>query len=362
MSRTPTIPIATALNNIMQAKQGGDVRDSIHDAIASCYNDVSSPELNTAALEAALQTKIDEGEMAGLTIADGSITGDKIADGAITGEKLATGTISTTKIADGTITKEKLAPNVLGDFSAAMITFLSHLTGTFDDEHGQDYIEAVIASLGGGGGSLPDIYQEVEYVISNGNQFFDTGISAGALPIKVEAGLYKTSQAPSEQAVVTAKVADNSTAWELGWTSAANVFFAFSKSSARVTDAAVYGNKIDVVARFNASSPYKQLDVTANETTLTSSDTGVNDATVGYSSASIRFFGSTSGQNRVACRLYYCKVYNNANELVLDMIPCRLKTGQTGGLYDRVSKKFFKSSTSSQLTPGPDVISEGGNE
>ena len=78
MSRTPTIPIATASNNIMDAKHGGDVRDSIHDAIASCYNDVTSPELNTAALETALQAKIDQGEMAALTIADGTITKAKL--------------------------------------------------------------------------------------------------------------------------------------------------------------------------------------------------------------------------------------------------------------------------------------------
>ena len=88
MSRTPTIPIATALNNIMQAKQGADVRDSIHDAIASCYNDVSSPELNTAALETALQAKIDQGKMAALTIADGTITKAKL-DPNISFESLA---------------------------------------------------------------------------------------------------------------------------------------------------------------------------------------------------------------------------------------------------------------------------------
>lgn len=353
--------ISTYLQHIASKVYAKDVRTAIVNAISQCYNDVNAPALQTEAIEAAVQAKIDAGEMAALTIEDGSITGAKIADGAITGEKLATGTIPTNKIADGAITKEKLALDVFGNFSAAMITLLSHLTGTFDDAHGQDYIDAVIASLGGGGDNLPDIYQEVEYVIANGNQFFNTGISAGALPIKVEAGLYKTSQAASEQCVITAKVADNSTAWELGWTSATNVFFAYSKSSARITDAAVYGNKIDVVARFNTSSPYKELDITANENTLTSSNTGVNDATVGSSSASIRFFGSTSGDNRVTCKLYYCKVYNNDNKLVLDMIPCRLKTGTTAGLYDRVSRTFFKSTTSSQLTPGPDVISEGGN-
>lgn len=80
--------IETLLHNIEVAKHGEDVRGSIHDAIERCYNDVHSPTLNTEALEAAIQTKIDEGEMAALTIGDGTITTAKIANGAITQAKL----------------------------------------------------------------------------------------------------------------------------------------------------------------------------------------------------------------------------------------------------------------------------------
>ena len=67
-----------------------DVRDGIADsiqklseAIEQCYSDVSNPTLQTEALEAALQNKIDEGEMAALTIGDHTITAAKLAQGVI---------------------------------------------------------------------------------------------------------------------------------------------------------------------------------------------------------------------------------------------------------------------------------------
>ncbi len=67
-----------------------DVRDGIGDsiqklseAIEQCYSDVSNPTLQTEALEAALQNKIDEGEMAALTIGDHTITAAKLAQGVI---------------------------------------------------------------------------------------------------------------------------------------------------------------------------------------------------------------------------------------------------------------------------------------
>lgn len=267
-----------------------------------------------------------------------------------------------------------------GDFSTAMITFLSHLTGTFDDEHGQDYIDAVIASLDNSGGgddpdpsggddpdpsggdderTLPDAYQAVEYVQADSHQFFETDISAGALPIKIELGIYKTTQASSEQAIVISKYNTNYTGWEIGYSGTANTLFAYSKSSARITNPVVYGNKLDVVARFNTSSPYKQIEVTADGSTVTAEDTGVNDGSAGHTSSHIRFFGATTTANNAACKMYYCKIYNAENELVLDLVPCRLKTSQYGGLYDFVSGTYFQSTTNTHLIPGPD-ITEGG--
>lgn len=91
--------ISEDLAKIQSAIYGEEVRGAIHDAISQCYSDVSNPTLQTEAIEAAVQAKIDAGEMAALTIADGSLTG----------AKLANGTIQTAKIADGAVTAEKLA-------------------------------------------------------------------------------------------------------------------------------------------------------------------------------------------------------------------------------------------------------------
>lgn len=80
--------ISTDVNKIRNAVWADEVRESIAHGIEQCYSDVSNPTLQTDALEAALQAKIDEGEMAALTIGDGTITTSKIANGAITQAKL----------------------------------------------------------------------------------------------------------------------------------------------------------------------------------------------------------------------------------------------------------------------------------
>lgn len=94
--------ISEDLAKIQSAIYGEEVRGAIYDAISQCYSDVSNPTLQTEAIEAAVQEKIDEGEMAALTIADGTVTGAKLVDG----------TIPTAKIADGAITMAKLSNDI----------------------------------------------------------------------------------------------------------------------------------------------------------------------------------------------------------------------------------------------------------
>ena len=105
--------IATYLTQILRSVYGKDVRQAIHDAISQCYDDVNAPALQTEAMQAAVQSKIDAGEMAALTIADGTITGAKLADG----------TIPTAKIADGAITMAKLSSDI--DFDVETDTTLT---------------------------------------------------------------------------------------------------------------------------------------------------------------------------------------------------------------------------------------------
>lgn len=80
--------ISTYLEYIRTKIYAKDVRTAIVNAISQCYDDVNKPALQTEAMQAAVQAKIDAGEMAALTVADGSLTGAKLANGTITADKL----------------------------------------------------------------------------------------------------------------------------------------------------------------------------------------------------------------------------------------------------------------------------------
>ena len=86
--------IAQCLNEILKAVYGKDVRKAIYDSISQCYKDVNDPSLNDDAILDALQKKIDDGELAALSIADNSITEEKYKDKSVTEAKLATGAVS----------------------------------------------------------------------------------------------------------------------------------------------------------------------------------------------------------------------------------------------------------------------------
>ena len=75
--------ISTYLEYIRSKIYAKDVRTAIVNAISQCYDDVNKPALQTEAMRAAVQAKIDSGQMAALTIGDGTITASKFADGVI---------------------------------------------------------------------------------------------------------------------------------------------------------------------------------------------------------------------------------------------------------------------------------------
>lgn len=100
--------IQSYLSQILSAVYGRDVRQSIHDAIKQCYDDVSNPDLNTEAFKTALAAAIDDGTLTALSVGDSTITTEKIADGAVKRDKIANNAIVTNKIIDSAITTAKM--------------------------------------------------------------------------------------------------------------------------------------------------------------------------------------------------------------------------------------------------------------
>ena len=56
--------------------------------------------------------------------------------------------------------------------------------------------------------------------------------------------------------------------------------------------------------------------------------------------------------NKLKFRMYYCKIYNDNNELVRDYIPCIRRSDLKAGLYDLIGKEFYTSSNGYDFIPG----------
>lgn len=111
--------IQNYLTQILSAVYGREVRQSIHDAIEQCYDDVNNPTLNTEALNDAIQKKIDSGELAGMTLGDKSVTNAKLADDSV----------DTSNVKDGAITMRKLGSDVDLELKDNAVT-VEKLSGT----------------------------------------------------------------------------------------------------------------------------------------------------------------------------------------------------------------------------------------
>ena len=54
-------------------------------------------------------------------------------------------------------------------------------------------------------------------------------------------------------------------------------------------------------------------------------------------------------------KMYWFKLYNTSNELVLDFVPCYRKSDNVIGMYDLVNNQFYTNSWSWTFTKWPDV-------
>lgn len=142
--------LANTVALIRSAIYAIDVRDDIADAIEKCgeaieqcYSDVSNPTLQTEALEAALQNKIDQGKMAALTIGDHTITA----------AKLASGVFDNTLATSGAAADAKTVGDALGEINESLgdvrddLTTLADITPIPDNSDLNDYGETGLYSI-----------------------------------------------------------------------------------------------------------------------------------------------------------------------------------------------------------------------
>lgn len=152
------------LQSIRSAILARTVRNDIANAIEQCYDDVHNPTLNTEAMQAAVQAKIDAGQMAGLTIGDGTLTGAKFADGTIPKAKLDPSITFDADSALDTTSTNAIQNKVVTSEINALKADIGDLT-ELETETKTDLVSAINEAAQSGGGS------------SDLTEVVDTGIS-----------------------------------------------------------------------------------------------------------------------------------------------------------------------------------------
>ena len=200
-----------------------------------------------------------------------------------------------------------------------------------------------------GWASVPNEYQQVEYISSSGTQYIDTGVASGNNNLAVQIK-YSWNSLP----------ADNTDA---------AVFGSYSSENHAATRIMNNGNSITYFNLNNrAGTPlrnnflrtvntvYEESIVRFGDTVHYKSNDAVftrNNPTAGTDfSGNIAIFAqNTSGALKSSIKLYYMKIYNGTT-LVRDFVPCIRKSDNVVGLYDTVNGTFYTNSGSGTFTAG----------
>lgn len=186
---------------------------------------------------------------------------------------------------------------------------------------------------------LPDEYQRVEYIESNGTQYIDTGI-ANTRYITAHLDMQFTEYSSSSMIIIA--LGTGAGRW-------------FGKGSSNTYSA---GN--DAVSDIDALLR-KEIDVTFTNSTISFTVDGVTYSKSTTSSKSIGYilFAGRSASSNVAnyyasAKLYEATIQENG-ETIRDFVPCYRKSDGVIGMYDLVSATFFTNSGSGTFSKGADV-------
>lgn len=367
--------ISTYLQQIITAIWAKDVRQAIHDAISQCYDDVNAPALQTEAMQAAVQAKIDAGEMAALTIADGSLTGAKladgtiptakIADGAITAGKLASGAVSTdttltqsgkpadAKAAGDAIAEARRSGGLSQDAKSALLSCFESVL--WKDASGKELVRALREALqmSRRRSDLPNAYEQVEYIAGTGTQWVTLDINS-QIPMSVEAEML---YANAESNVFTGDGSssinsstfrmlgfgkyDSASAQDIGvrfGTYGWHCVSGYSLNTLYTVRAGIYKNN-------GTNTAYVQVGEDARSEWALQGEIATGNPMRLYKRADDAWIGRGS-------QFHSLKVYGSGNQLIFDGIPCYRKTDNVGGLYDVVSSNFYPSDSTDNFVIG----------
>lgn len=190
---------------------------------------------------------------------------------------------------------------------------------------------------------LPPEYTELEYVTSNGNQCVNTGFVLTNNYI-VECDFALTGTSSSVGYILDSYYYNN------------GVPISFSKSSSNVFQ--ISANDTTTSFSTTVNTTRRKLSLTPTSVTLTTNNTSETKAittTTQTVSTTLfaRWYTGNDYTGYSSMRLYGFRCFWN-NVLFRDLIPVK-NSSNVAGLYDKISKTFFKSTTGTELAAGPVV-------
>ena len=347
--------ISTILNNLRSAIWAIDVRDDIADAIEQCYSDVSNPTLQTEALEAALQTKIDQGEMAALTIGDHTITAAKLAQGVIDNTLATSGAAADAKKTGDEISAIKADLDAVAfptEAKEALVNCLKKVSW-LNETDGEGLMNALEVALGITPSQrreeLPAAYEQVAYIYGIAGQYIDTGIQS-QIPLEIQCEAGRGASSPNIGAYNTSTGA-TSRFFPLGFVqNNGNVYMGCRYANDTIT---IPGGASGEQWLYSVNTPIavgEMHDVISGIRAATNASNAVtyievDDAYVEVERAkpalgnNFMLFNIPVAGTNSKLRLGYFKVYSGST-LLADYIPCYRKSDNVAGFYDVVSESF----------------------
>lgn len=211
--------------------------------------------------------------------------------------------------------------------------------------------------------SIPDEYQEVEYIATTNNAYINTGITLTNDSARIKARIYPTTNSHNSNPWA---IRNGTSAGDVAWSAVLYGNGAkFSMTTGNggngfvvdSTFSSLINNIIDIdtsLSAGNSANANMSLTITMNNTseTITGSGLSYNNSMVPvcvfgnnqYSQAYAQFKG----------RVYSFKMWND-NVLVADLIPVYRVSDNVIGMYDVVSETFKTNAGSGSFTKGPDI-------
>lgn len=195
---------------------------------------------------------------------------------------------------------------------------------------------------------LPDEYQELEYIQSNGTQYIDTGI-VGNQNIGVELKISGMNYG-------------NTKLFGSRTSASSNNFSIITTATSIVLDFQNYNNN-----RLQVTTPISEpiiLKMNNQKMQVNSNEKNIGTYTNFNTPGNLYIFNGSgsfpNGYGMASTKLYYCKMWNG-NTLVRDLVPCYRKQDNIIGLYDLVNDTFYQKATGDNFVKGKvigDVINE----